>query len=168
MWNVLAGFAAGAAPGVIDLFTGASKKRKAAKDAQKKAYDQMIGELNVDIGKSVIDSLPFKTALSALDENYGRQDQANTRTLAAAGVGSEGMLGSKARLNESFNRGVIAALADAENVRAGKLAQRNNLMLQKYGLDVQDADNTMALQGQMAQGITSVIPYLLDPKKQTT
>ena len=156
------------APSIIDLFTGASKKRREAYDAEQNQIQQMLDSITSEAGKSASDSLYFKTAQNKLGEGYKRQSQTNMQNAAAQGLSNEGQLGQLQGANEAYGGATVQALLQADQERKRLLQQHRLLTLQKLGLARQEAEGGSAAQSGLFNSAASLIPHLIGEDPQLT
>jgi hypothetical protein len=145
---------------VIDLFTGASRKRRQAQDAQEAALARMLGDINTEIGPSTTESLGYKASKGQFDSLFKRRARANEQRANAAGMTPEAQMGQMEGLNDSYNQAILGALGTADRRRQMLREQARQLTLQKYGLDVARAQGTLDRQNQFAGSIASILPFL--------
>lgn len=161
-WNILGGLAAGAFSGVVDLISGASKKRKRAQDSYLGELGRQSDRLTGEIGPSATQSTGFKANKSLLDQTYGEQSKAMDQGAAASGATPEAQLGARDRLNMSYNRGILGALSNAENERRQLMRMRDDLLLQRYASELGIANQGLDAQQMFTSGISTILPYLFD------
>jgi len=158
------GLLSAAAPSILDLFTGASKKQASAQADQTNQMQQMLNRLGVDMGAGVADSTSYKTSQALNNKAYDRQALGLNRNAAASGMSSEAKLGGLALMNDSYNTANLNAMQIAEQERKRLQAQRDQLQMSLSGMKLGQA-NTLA-QGtqQMGAGIMQMVPYLMSQK----
>jgi hypothetical protein len=151
---------------VVDLFTGASANRNRAYNDYQNALGGEINRVNEEAGPSASQSLAYKTSVGILDPQYRKRQRTNRARAAAEGLTPEAQTGATQGLNESYNTALLGALGNAMQRRDALREQSRQLTMQKYGIDVNRANQTLANQGQWAQSVSALMPYLLrDPNK---
>jgi hypothetical protein len=149
-----------AAPSIIDLFSGATRKRKQALDSQDQVLTEQQHQLQTQIGPSATENTMYKGAEGLLNRSYKRNARQTQGTLLAAGATPESMTGAIAANNEAYNSGQLGALQNTERMRMYLRDQLRNLAIQKAGMGVARADDTVNRQNAYVGGLASLLPYL--------
>lgn len=152
----LAVAASAAAPTVIDLLTGASKKKRSAYDAIGLELDDQLTDLDEEMGASVTESASFKSGTELLDKSVKKNLERVEANAAAGGLTDEAKLGALNDVNEGYSGSVLQLLSKAEQDREALEAQRRALKLKKLGFNLDRATATKDAQDKLVGGLSSI------------
>lgn len=161
MWSFLA---SAAAPYLLDVITGTSKKQKKATDAYQSGIDSTIGNLKNEMGNSAADSTIFKSSESEVKKQSKRAIDLLSNDAAASGMSDEAKIGGIAQINEGSNDALVSALDVADQQRKQIQQQVDNLLLSKLGFQVQQANSQGNALSNVSSNLSAILPFLFRKK----
>ena len=151
------------APMILDWISGASKGVDKSLQARNNALLNMANQLRGEAGTQASDSVYFKSALSALNQQNARQMNALNQQGISKGSTMEGTLGQQAILNQGTNQAMLGALSKADVNRQNLLDKANNAIMALHQGNIQTASGKMDNMNKLGSSFTSsIMPYLLD------
>jgi hypothetical protein len=156
--SIAIGAASSLLPSIVDLFSGAGRRRRLAREAQIRAVDQLIRDINAEAGASVEDSALYKSNQAFLDKRFRHDLDVLGQKAAASGETPEAQLGRLQTINEARTRGMMDNLLQSYKQRQSLKNQAQQLSLRKLALDSEEAENDVLAQRQFSDALVQAVP----------
>lgn len=162
--SLLTGLVSGGVPFLIDAITGGSSSVTDAQDDYLKSLSDFVARLKKEAGKSVSDSMFYKSAMKLIDEKYGEDIKRQTGIDATRGTTQEGIVSNMNQVNKSRNNAQVKTLGYAEEKRDSLLDKAGEYELagKKMGVDIATGTQSKlaGIAPMASSGLTSLIDML--------
>lgn len=116
----------------------ASRRNKAAKDEEDKAYGRRRLELNADLYRSPLDNIGNRALLKGLDQRLEDTNDAIANRAAAGGATAENVLAAKQTANRTLSD-TYAALLRGEDVRQQGVRDQQSALDERHSQSVAES-----------------------------
>jgi hypothetical protein len=162
--QLLTGLVSGGVPFLLDAITGGSSSASDAQDDYLKSLADFVARLKKDAGKSVSDSLFYKTSMNLLNEKYGEDIKRQAGLEATMGTTQEGKVAAMDQSNRARNNAQVKTLGVAEEKRNSLLDKASEYELAGKKTIADMAGGTQSKLAGLApmatSGLTSLISML--------